>query len=225
MFAQSQSLFKNPAYNSITDFTPAGLIAEQPLLLLTIRRDLPAQNLKEFAAYVKANQASMQFASAGVGRCVLLGVLPVHGCGRRDRHPCPISLLGPCSGGYHSTAVRIDFYCPLAVAGVPLMQNKLVKTLAVLTQERSPLLPDMPTAKEQGFNGIDGYYWMGFFFPREVPQPIVKKLNEAINEALDTPAVQERLRTLVAIVVPRERRSPAYLETYLASEIENGRRR
>jgi tripartite-type tricarboxylate transporter receptor subunit TctC len=78
----------------------------------------------------------------------------------------------------------------------------------------------MPTAKEQGFDGIDGYYWMGFFFPKGVPQPIVKKFNEAINVALDTPAVQERLRTLVTTVVARERRSPAYLETYLASEIK-----
>ena len=61
-----------------------------------------------------------------------------------------------------------------------------------MTQERSPLLPDLPTAKEQGFDGIDGYYWMGFFFPKGTPEPIVQKLNAAINVTLDTPPVQAR---------------------------------
>ena len=89
----------------------------------------------------------------------------------------------------------------------------------MLTQERSPLLADLPTAKEQGFDGIDGYYWMGFFFPEGMPEPIVKKLNKAINKALELPVVQERLRTLLTTVVSRDRRSPAYLRTYLASEI------
>ena len=216
-FAQSQSLFKNPPYNSVTDFVPAGLLVEQPLLL-TIRKDLPADNLKDFAAYVKAHAATMQFASAGVGSAAHLacfqltaaiGVTVTH-VPYRSSAPALQDLIGG----------RIDFYCPLAPAGMPLMQNKTAKTLAVLTQERSPLLADLPTAKEQGFDGIDGYYWMGFFFPKGVPEPIVKKLNEAINTALESPVVQERLRPLLTTVVSRDRRSPAYLRTYLESEIK-----
>jgi tripartite-type tricarboxylate transporter receptor subunit TctC len=117
-------------------------------------------------------------------------------------------------------AGRIDFYCPLAVAAVPHIQSNSMKAIAILTQERSSLLPNMATAKEQGFDGIDGYYWMGFFFPKGVPEPIVKKVNEAISVALDAPVVQERLRTLVTTVVRRDRRSSAYLENYLASEVK-----
>jgi tripartite-type tricarboxylate transporter receptor subunit TctC len=216
-FAQSQSMFKNPTYDSIADFVPAGLIVEQPMLL-TIRKDLPAQNLKELAAYVKANQASMQFASAGVGSAVHLACYQFTAAVGATVTHVPYRSSAPALQDL--IAGRIDFYCPIAPAAVPLMENKTAKMLAVLTQERSPLLPDMPTAKEQGFDGIDGYYWMAFFFPKGVPQPIVKKLNDAINVTLDTPAVQERLRTLLTTVVPPERRSTAYLETYLASEIK-----
>ena len=64
--AYSQGLRKKPPYNSVTDFTPVGLVTESPRILLA-RKDLPVNNLQEFVAYVKANQAKMQFGSAGVG--------------------------------------------------------------------------------------------------------------------------------------------------------------
>lgn len=216
-FAQSQYLFKSPPYNSITEFTPVGLVAEQPLLL-TIRKDLPPNNLKEFADYVKANHAKMQFASAGVGSAAHLACFQFTAAVGATVTHVPYRSSAPALQDL--IAGRIDFYCPLAVAGVPLMQNQSAKMLAVLTQERSPLLPDMPTAKEQGIDGIDGYYWMGLFFPKGVPDPIVKKLNDAINVALNSKNVQERLRTLVTTVTPPDRRSSAYLQTYLGSEIK-----
>lgn len=215
-FAQSQSLFKNPPYDSIKDFTPAGLAVEQPLLLL-VKKSLPVDNLKQFADYTKAHHAGMQFGSAGVGSAAHLacfqftqavGVTVTH-VPYRSSAPALQDLI----------AGRLDFYCPLAVAGIPLVQNKNAKALAVLTQDRSPLLPDLPTAKEQGFPKIDGYYWMGFFFPKGTPAPIVIKFNAALNVALNTPAVQQRLRTLATTVVAPDRRSPAYLKTYLKSEV------
>ena len=215
-FAQSQSLFKNPPYNSVADFTPVGLAVEQPLLL-TIRKDLPAENLKEFAAYTKANQAKMQFASAGVGSAVHLACFQFTAAIGATVTHVPYRSSAPALQDL--IAGRLDFYCPIAVAAIPPLQNKSLKAVAILTQTRSPLLPDLPTAKEQGFDGIDGYYWMGFFFPKGVPEPIVTKLNAAINKALDTPVVQERLKTLVTTAVPPDHRSSAYLQTYLASEI------
>lgn len=216
-FAQSQSLFKNPPYNSIAEFTPVGLAVEQPLLL-TIRKDLPAENLKEFATYLKANQAKMQFASAGVGSAVHLACFQFTAAVGATVTHVPYRSSAPALQDL--IAGRIDFYCPLAVAAVPHIQSNSMKAIAILTQERSSLLPDMATAKEQGFDGIDGYYWMGFFFPKGVPEPIVKKVNEAISVALDAPVVQERLRTLVTTVVRRDRRSSAYLGNYLASEVK-----
>src|SRR5215470_15465129 len=77
--AQGQSLYKRPLYNSVTDFTPVALVAEVPIVLIT-RKDLPVNDLKEFIAYAKANQSTMQFGSAGAGSathlgCVLLNYL------------------------------------------------------------------------------------------------------------------------------------------------------
>lgn len=215
-FAQSPSLFKKPPYNPVTDFTPVGLAVEQPLVL-TVKKDLPVNNLKEFAAYLKANQAKMQFASSGVGSAVHLACSQItFAVGATVTH-VPYRSSAPALQDL--IAGHIDFYCPLAVAAIPLIQNKSLKALAILTQERSALLPDLPTAKEQGFEGMDGYYWMGFFFPKGTPDPIVQKVNAAINVTLNTPTVQARLRNLATTVVAPERRSPAYLHKYVDSEI------
>src|SRR5262249_60450327 len=114
---------------------------------------------------------------------------------------------------------NLDYYWRLAVGAIPLIANKQLRVLAILTPERSPLLPDLPTAREQGVDAIDGYYWMGFFFPKGVPEPIVAKLNAAISAALDTPAVQARLREVATTVVANDRRAAAYLQKYVESEI------
>ena len=180
-------------------------------------RRKPAENLKEFAAYTKANQAKMQFASAGVGSAVHLACFQFTAVIGATVTHVPYRSSAPALQDL--IAGRLDFYCPIAVAAIPPLQNKSLKAVAILTQTRSRLLPDLPTAKEQGFDGIDGYYWMGIFFPKDVPEPIVTKLIAAINKALDTPVVQERLKTLVTTAVPPDHRSSAYLQTYLASEI------
>ena len=214
-FAQSPSLFKTPPYNPATDFTPVGLALEQPLVL-TVKKELPVTNLKEFAAYVKANQAKMQFASSGVGSAVHLACAQIISAIGANVTHVPYRSSAPALQDV--VAGHIDFYCPIAPAAISLIANKSLKALAILTRERSPLLPDLATAKEQGFEGLDGYYWMGFFFPKGTPDPIVKKLNEAVSAALDTPNVQERLRELGTTVVSRDRRSPAYLQKYVESE-------
>jgi tripartite-type tricarboxylate transporter receptor subunit TctC len=100
-----------------------------------------------------------------------------------------------------------------------LIQAKSIKVLAVLTRERSPLFPDLPTAREQGLDVTDGYYWMGLFAPKGTPAPIIAKLNAALVGALDTPALQARLRDTTATVVPPDQRSSAYLQNYLGTEI------
>jgi tripartite-type tricarboxylate transporter receptor subunit TctC len=219
-FAQSQSLFKEPPYNAITDFAPVALAVEQPLILIT-RPAIPATNLKEFAAYAKTNQEKMQFGSTGVGSgpylaCFMLNLamgVEVTAVPYRSSAPAFTDMM----------AGNLDYYCPLAVGALPFIANKQVNALAILTAERSSLLPDLPTAKEQGFDVADGYYWMGFFVPNGTPAPIIAKLNAAIVAALDTEAVQTRLRDVATTVVPPERRTEAYLQRYLASEIAKWR--
>jgi tripartite-type tricarboxylate transporter receptor subunit TctC len=219
-FAQSQSLFKVPPYDAVADFTPVALAVEQPLILIT-RSEIPARNLQEFAAYLKTNQDKMQFGSTGVGSgpylaCFLLNAaigVNVTSVPYRSSAPAFTDMM----------AGTLDYYCPLAVGAIPFIDNKQVNALAILTAQRSSLLPDLPTAKEQGFDVVDGYYWMGFFLPKGTPEPIVTKLNAAIVAALDTPAVQDRLRVVATAVVAAERRTPAYLKAFLAGEIAKWR--
>jgi tripartite-type tricarboxylate transporter receptor subunit TctC len=215
-FAQSQSTLKNPPYNPLADFVPVGLAVEQPLVLV-VRKNLPVENLKDFATYLKANHAKMQFGSAGVGGAPHLACFQLTSVIGVNVTHVPYRTSAPAL--QDMVAGNLDFYCPLAVGAMRLIENKSLKALAILTRERSPLMPDMPTAAEQGFDAVDGYYWMGFFLPKGTPEPIITTLNQAIGAALDTPSVQARLREVATTVVAKDRRSPAYLRKYVESEI------
>jgi len=115
---------------------------------------------------------------------------------------------------------RIDYQCPLPATMIPLIRANRVKGIATLGKQRLASLPNLPTAHEQGLTDFDGSVWWGFFFPKGTPDAIVRKLNQAAAATLDTPSVQERLAALAANVVASERRSPEYLQKFLASEIE-----
>jgi tripartite-type tricarboxylate transporter receptor subunit TctC len=215
--AQNQSLYKKPLYNAAVDFAPVALIAETPLIMAA-RKDLPANNLPEFITYAKANQAKMQYGSAGIGSanqlaCVLLnaaiGITVTH-VPYRGGEPAMQDLI----------AGRIDYVCTIITTGAPQVEGGLVKGIAITTKERSPLLPNLPTAQEQGLKDFEAYTWNAFFFPKGTPEPIVRKLNAATVEAMNTPIVQQRLRDIGATIVAPERRSSEYLGKFVAGEIE-----
>lgn len=215
--AQSQSLYKKPLYNAVTDFAPVALVAELPLIVVA-RRDLPANNLQEFIAFARANQAKMQFGSAGSGSadhltCLLLdtamGVNVTH-VPYRGGQPAMQDLIGG----------RIDYVCNIITTALPQVQAGQVKAITITTKERSPLLPDLPTAQEQGLAGFDAYTWDALFLPKGTPDAIVRKLNAATSETLNTPSVQQRLHEIGATIVAPERRTSEYLGKFVASEIE-----
>jgi tripartite-type tricarboxylate transporter receptor subunit TctC len=214
--AQSQSLYKKPLYDAATDFAPVGLIAEVPLVLVA-RKNLPANDLKEFIAYAKANQAKMQFGSAGTGSadhlaCVLFDVtigIDVTHVPYRGGQPAMQDLI----------AGRIDYICNVLTTALPQIQGGLIKPIAVMTRARSPLLPDLASADEQGLKGFEAYTWNALFLPKRTPDAIVRRLNAAVQEVLATPAVQERIRDIGGNIVAAERRSPEYLGQFVASEI------
>ena len=215
-FAQSQYLFKNPPYNSVSDFEPVALAVEQPLVLI-VGKNLPVNNLQEFAAYMKANPGKLRFGSAGIGAAPYLAcAMLTKAIGGSAIHvpyrSAPPALQDMLTGD-------IDYYCPLAISGIRLIESKSVKVLAVLTRERSPIFPNIPTAREQGIDVTDGYYWNGFFVPKGTPEPVVAALNGAIRTAMDTPAVRERIRGVAATIVEPERRSSAYFGEFLKSEV------
>ncbi len=215
--AYSQSLYKTPLYNSLTDFTPVGLASESPRILIA-RKDLPAQNLQEFIAYVKANQSKMQFGSAGVGSgthlpCVLLntamGVNVTH-VPYRGEAPAQQDLIGG----------RIDYMCSTIQTGAALAKEGTVKGVAVMSAHRVKIIPDLPTTGEQGLPGVEASVWNAFFLPPGTPRPIVDKLNKAMSDTLDDPAIRGRLEGLGLEIAAPERRTPEYLKKFLADEVE-----
>jgi tripartite-type tricarboxylate transporter receptor subunit TctC len=214
--AQNQWLYDHPAYNAVTDFTPVALIAEVPIVLFS-RKDLPVSNLKEFVAYAKANQAKMQFGSGGPGSASHLACLVLDSAmGTNITHV-------PYKGGEPAMqdvmAGRMDFECDIVSTVKPQIDGGTVKALAVMSKTRSPAEPDLPTSVEQGVDA-QAYTWNAVFLPKGAPDEIVKKLNAAAIEAMNTAAFRDRLASVGAQVVSADRRSPDYLAGFVKSEIQ-----
>jgi tripartite-type tricarboxylate transporter receptor subunit TctC len=161
------ALHKKPAYNAVTDFAPVTLLAEVPLVLIA-RKDLPVSNLQEFIAYAKANQAKMNFASAGSGSAIHMGcVLLNMAMGTSIAH-VPYRGSGPAMQDLITG--QTDFFCEALPTALPQIQSKTVKGIAILTRNRAPALPSLATAQEQGLAEFEAYTWFAFFFPRARPR-------------------------------------------------------
>jgi tripartite-type tricarboxylate transporter receptor subunit TctC len=215
--AYNQTLYKKPLYNPATDFQPVGLVSESPRILIA-RKDLPAGNLQEFIAYLKANQKTAQFGSAGVGSgthlpCVLLNLalgLDITHVPYRGAGPVMQDLIGG----------RIDYMCDTIQTGAAQAKQGMVKGIAVMSPKRVPIIPDLATTGEQGLPGVEASVWNAFFFPKGTPEPIVHKMNKAMSDTLDDPVIRKKLEELGLEIVAPERRSPDYLAKYLPEEIE-----
>jgi tripartite-type tricarboxylate transporter receptor subunit TctC len=215
--AYSQSLYKKLPYDAVADFQPAGMMTESPRALIA-RKSLPANNLQEFIAWLNANQKTAQFGSAGVGAgthipCVLLnsaiGVEITH-VPYRGEAPVVQDLIGG----------RVDYMCATIQTGAGLINQDAVKGLAVMSEQRVPISPGIPTTGEQGLAGVEASVWNAFFVPKGTPDPIVHKLNKAMSDTLDNAAIRKRLEELGLVIVPPERRSPEYFAKFLPQDIE-----
>jgi tripartite-type tricarboxylate transporter receptor subunit TctC len=215
--AYNQTIYKTRRYDAVNDFTPVALFSEQPMAL-EVRKDLPANSLPEFIALLKSNGAKMQYGSAGVGStthlaCSLLnakvGVKIAH-VPYRGSAPAANDLIGG----------QIDYLCGNLGAAVPLINGKQVKGLAVLSRERSVVMPEIPTAHEQGLKDFEVITWTAFFLPKGAPKAIVDKLNQVAHAAMDTPAIKQRMLEVGVTGVAQERRSPEYLAKFVAEEVQ-----
>ncbi len=214
--AQGQTLYKHPLYNAATDFTPVALIAEVPIVLIA-RKDLPVSNLKEFVDYAKKNADKMQFGSAGAGSATHLGCVVLNSAMGLNITHVPYRGTGPAMQDLQGG--RIDYLCEIMSTAKPQIDGGTVKPIAMLTKDRSPALPKVPTAVEQGLD-VQAYTWNAIFLPKNAPAAIVNKLHDAALEAMHTPAVKERLASLGAMIVSDDRATPQYLAGFVKSEIE-----
>ena len=214
--AINQTLYKHPLYDATADFAPVALVAELPIVLIA-RSTLPVGNLQAFVTYAKANQAKMQYASPGAGSTVQLACALLNATIGVDVTHIPYRGGGPAMQDL--IAGRIDYQCVTTAAALPQIESKMVKPLAILTRDRSPILPSLASAHEQGLSDFELVSWNALFLPKGTPKPIIQRLNGATIAALDTPVVQARLHDNGASVVAPERRSPEYLQKFVTSEI------
>ena len=109
-------------------------------------------------------------------------------------------------------AGRYDYLCTLGPTGKQLLEANQVKGIAILAPKRSAELPTLPSTGEQGLPNFDVSTWFGLFFPKGTPDPIIRKLNTALGQALDSPWVHERFKSIVASAATSDQRSPEYLK-------------
>src|SRR5262249_50788787 len=217
--AFNQTLYKKPLYDAVADFAPVGLTIEQPRVL-AVRKDLPVSTLPEFIAYAKAHKDELKYGSAGAGSAAHVACMLLNSTIGIEATHVP----------YRSTALamqdmaagRVDYIGDVIMGALPLTQSNPIKPIAYLSPRRVQVLPQAPTAQEQGLANFDTSSWHAVFFPAGTPEPIVRRLNTALGEALDTPAVRERLEGLGASIVGPERRSPDYLARLLPAEVDQG---
>ena len=114
---------------------------------------------------------------------------------------------------------RIDYMCAGLASVKQQIEGNRVKAVAILAKDRSPVLPNLPTAHEQGLTDFDTTIWFAFFLLEGTPAPIVQKLNEATAAAMNTSSVQRQLEELGVTLVAPERRSPEYLQKFVVREI------
>jgi tripartite-type tricarboxylate transporter receptor subunit TctC len=117
-------------------------------------------------------------------------------------------------------AGRIDYMCAGLASVKRQIEGNRIRAVAILAKDRSPVLPNLPSAHEQGLTDFETTIWFAFFLPKGTPPPIVQELNDATVRAMNTPSVQQRLKELGVSVVAPERRSPEYLQKFVVSEIE-----
>jgi tripartite-type tricarboxylate transporter receptor subunit TctC len=200
-------------YDPIKDFAPIGIAAETPEIL-TINPSLPANNFAEFVAYAKSNPGKLNFASPGVGTLPhLLGEQLQLAAGIKLTH-VPYRGAGPAVSDLLGGQVQVMFDSTSVM--LPHIEAGRLRALAISSAKRIVQIPNVPTVAEAGFPQLTASLWTALLAPAATPEPIIQKLNTALNESVQTPEVQKayaNLDVVTRIVTPQE------LKTFMAEEV------
>jgi tripartite-type tricarboxylate transporter receptor subunit TctC len=215
--AASVSLYPKLAYDPRTDFEPIALI-NGAAIVVAAKKDLPPKDFKEFVAYLKANEAKLNQAHAGVGAvsyitCELLnGIIGIKPVG------VPFQGTGPAMNAL--VGGQVDYMCDQITNVVPQVNGGTIKAYAVATPERSASLPNVPTSSEGGLPNYQASAWNALFAPKGTPKAIVDKLNAAAAKALDDEKVIARMKELGNDVPKKEQRTADHLGKLVKEEVD-----
>jgi tripartite-type tricarboxylate transporter receptor subunit TctC len=196
------------------DFEPIGLISNNPQLMVA-KKDLPANNLRELVAWMKANPGKINFVNQNAAANVS-GVLFEKLSGQKV-HFIPYKGAGPAMTDLVSG--QVDLLVVQGAVALPQIRARTIKAIANLSPQRSASMPDIPTADETGVPGLYMSGWFGFFAPKGTPKDVIAKLNDAMVKALDDPGTKARFTELGLDVAPRELQTPAGLAKFQQTEI------
>ena len=214
-FAINPGLYKKMPYDPIKDFEPIGLAAIGPISL-NVHKSVPAKDLKELIALIKANPGKYSFGSSGMGSILhLCGESFKTMAGGLEMEHVPYRGSGP---------LMIDLSAgqiPIAFDGMPTVLPQLeagtIRAIAMGTQKRASVLPDLPTLDEVGMKGYQCHFWTTFFAPAKTPKPIIATLTDALNKTLADPAIAKRMQDLGFEITPNT--SPEKLAAFLKAEL------
>ncbi len=210
------ALFPNMRYDSTKDFEPIGMVSNAPAAVVA-RKDFPASNLKEFIAAVKKDGAKINQAHGGVGASSHMACLLFNA--EAKLAPSAIAYRGTGPALNDLIGGHVDYFCEQVVSVAAAVKGGTVKAFVVSGNERSPALPDVPSAKEAGLPGYQINIWSAIFAPKGTPKPVLAKLTAALGKALDDPAVVKRLADLGGTVPAKADRGPQHLEQVLKADI------
>ena len=205
--------FYSLPYDVLTDFEPILPLVASPVVLFA-RKTMPAKDLNELIAWLKANPNK---ASAGTVVVPLSNTLFQRETGT---HYVLVPYRGIAPAIQDLVAGQIDLFFSLPVQALPLMRAESIRAYAVAGDARLTLAPDIPTFGEMGLPAVSWTGWFGLFAPKGTPRDVIDKLNMAAVEALADSAVRSRLVELGLQVFPREQQTPEALGTLVRANAE-----
>lgn len=202
-------------YDLQKDFEPIGLISNNPQLMVA-KKDLPAGNLKELIAWMKANPGKVNYVNQNAAANVT-GVIFEKLTGQK-LHYIPYRGAGPAMTDLVSG--QVDLLVVQGAVALPQIRAGKIKAIANLSPQRSASMSDIPTSDETGVPGLYMSGWFGFFAPKGTPKNVIATLNSAMVEALAEPSVRARFTELGLDVASREQQTPEGLAAFQKAEID-----
>ena len=200
-----------------TDLEPVALLTSYPMLLVS-KNAVPAKDLKEFVAWVKANQDKAAVGSIGVGSAAhVAGVYFENIAGVKLNY---IPYRGAAPALQDLLAGNIDFMFDHVANALPHVKSGAIRAYAVTSDTRIPSAPDIPTVDEAGLPKLHVSIWFGLWAPKGTPKDVVTKLNTAVKDALADPAVREKLAALGQVIPPADKQTPEALRAHQKAEID-----
>jgi tripartite-type tricarboxylate transporter receptor subunit TctC len=203
-------------YDPLTDFEPVALVAAQPLFVIA-KKALPANDLRELIAWLKANPDKAMQGTAGAGGAShVAGVFFQKVTGTRFQS---VPYRGSAPAMQDLLGGQIDMMIDLAASAMPQVRAGNVKTYAVTAANRLAAAPDVPTVDEAGLPGFHVVSWHAIWAPKATPKDVIARLNAAVVAALADPTVRQRLSDVGQQIFPREQQTPEAARAYHVAEI------